>query len=121
MVGNGDAMGVTGQVVQNILRTAEGRLGRTPETTTTRLSGLRAEPCGAGCRDQNSFGTKPKERLSLDIPFYRPWRLISDAKNNGRVFSFKVNRPNFWVGCLPATLLCPTTLTIAMALSSNQE
>jgi len=27
MVGNGDAMGVTGQVVQNILRTAEGRLG----------------------------------------------------------------------------------------------
>jgi hypothetical protein len=27
MVGNGDAMGVTSQVVQNILRTAEGRLG----------------------------------------------------------------------------------------------
>jgi len=27
MVGNGDAMGVTGQVVQNLLRTAEGRLG----------------------------------------------------------------------------------------------
>ena len=27
MVGNGDAMGVTGQVVQNIVRTAKGRLG----------------------------------------------------------------------------------------------
>ena len=27
MVGNSDAMGVTGQVVQNILRTAKGRLG----------------------------------------------------------------------------------------------
>jgi hypothetical protein len=27
MVGNSDAMGVTGQVVQNILRTAEGWLG----------------------------------------------------------------------------------------------
>ena len=29
----------------------------------TRPSRVFAEPCGAGCRDQNTFGTEPKERF----------------------------------------------------------
>ena len=46
MVGNSDAMSVTGQVVQDILRTAEGRLGVNDPILTEEGTDQRAEKLG---------------------------------------------------------------------------